>query len=207
MPSVFLSGVVAGLGVAIPVGAIAVLIIETGLRRGFRAAAAAGAGAATVDGGYATLAALFGGALAVAIAPWETTVKLASAVVLGAIGLRLLLGARRRLGSPDEGDVVAGPSLARTYATFVGLTVVNPLTIVYFAALIVGLPRRPETPAEQLVFAAGAFGASFVWQMLIAGVAAVGHRRLPPSFRTWTSVAGALIVLGLAASVLLDALG
>ena len=32
----FVAGVVAGYGIAIPVGAIAVLIVETGLRRGFR---------------------------------------------------------------------------------------------------------------------------------------------------------------------------
>lgn len=205
MAAALLSGIVAGLGVAIPVGAIAVLIIEMGLRRGFRAGAAAGAGAATVDGAYATIAALFGGALAVAIAPWESTVRIVSSAVLGLIGLRLLVDARRRVAAgpsgPDDGRP---PSLARLYLTFVGLTGVNPLTLVYFAALIVGLPSRPEGLDEQLAFAFGAFGASFAWQMALAGLAAVGHRRLPPEVRTWTSVLGAVIVLGLAGSILLD---
>ena len=209
MSSVLLSGIVAGLGVAIPVGAIAVLIIEAGLRRGFRAAAAAGAGAATVDGAFATLAALFGGVLAALIAPWATAFRLASFVVIAIIGLRLLLDARRRFTEPDAdasaaADAARGPSLRRTYLTFVGLTIVNPLTLVYFAALIVGLPTRPEGIAEQLVFAAGAFGASFAWQMLIAAIAAVGHRRLPAGLRQWTSVLGALIVLVLAGSILVD---
>jgi threonine/homoserine/homoserine lactone efflux protein len=57
----FLAGVAAGLGIAIPVGAIAILIVETGLRRGFRLGAAAGAGAATVDGIYVLVAAAEGG--------------------------------------------------------------------------------------------------------------------------------------------------
>lgn len=208
MAAAFLSGVVAGLGVAVPVGAIAVLIIEAGLRRGFRAGAAAGAGAATVDGAYATFAALFGGVLAALIAPWESPVRVVSAGVLAVIGLRLLLDARRRVAAgPAAAEHDRPPSLARLYLTFVGLTVVNPLTLVYFAALIVGLPTRPRGLDEQLAFSVGAFGASFAWQMVLAALAAVGHRRLPPGVRAWTSVFGAGIVLALAGSVLVDILG
>src|SRR3977135_557222 len=60
--SAFLIGAAAGYSIAIPVGPIAVLIVRTGLRRGFRIAAAAGAGTATVDLIYATLAVALGGA-------------------------------------------------------------------------------------------------------------------------------------------------
>lgn len=207
MAAALLSGIAAGLGVAIPVGAVAVLIIETGLRRGFRAGAAAGAGAATVDGAYATIAALFGGALASAIAPWESGVRVMSSGVLALIGLRLLFDGRRRaVGGPALTADERPSSLVRLYLMFVGLTGVNPLTLVYFAALIVGLPARPEGLGEQLAFVVGAFGASFAWQMLLAALAAIGHRRLPAGVRTWTSVLGALIVLGLAGSILLDVL-
>jgi threonine/homoserine/homoserine lactone efflux protein len=202
--SSFVAGVGAGLGVAIPVGAIAVLIIETGLRRGFTAAAAAGAGAATVDGAYATVAALFGGAVASLVAPVERPIRIVSTVILVVIAIRLLLSARAS-GGPAAARIDLG-SRWRTYLTFVGLTAVNPMTLVYFAALIVGLPERPSGAGEQLAFAGGAFGASFAWQMLIAGVAAIGHRRLPPSFRAWTTVAGAVIVLALAALVGLEAI-
>ena len=59
--SAFLIGAAAGYGIAIPVGPIAVLIVRTGLRRGFRVAAAAGAGTATVDLVYATIALVVGG--------------------------------------------------------------------------------------------------------------------------------------------------
>lgn len=207
MLSAFLAGVGAGLGVAVPVGAVAVLIIEAGLRRGFRAAAAAGAGAATVDGVYATIAALFGGVVAVLIVPIETPLRIASVVVLAAIAIRLLLGARSANGARSVVTEPATPrSEWRTYLTFVGLTAVNPLTIVYFAALVIGLPDRPDGVSEQLVFAGGAFGASFAWQMVIAAIAGFGHRRLPPSFRTWTTVAGAVIVLLLAAVIGLEAI-
>ena len=70
MTDVIIAGALAGLGVAIPVGAIAVLIIETTVRHGFRVGWAGGAGAATVDGSYALLAAFFGTAIAAVLAPW-----------------------------------------------------------------------------------------------------------------------------------------
>jgi hypothetical protein len=47
-------------GIAIPVGPIAILIIELGIRRGFSVAFCAGAGAASADLVYVTLAALAG---------------------------------------------------------------------------------------------------------------------------------------------------
>ncbi|MGD8759913.1 MAG: hypothetical protein PVJ07_06640, partial [Anaerolineales bacterium] len=56
----FLEGVLAGLGVAVPVGAIAILIVDVGLRQGFSTAFMAGAGAASADFLYAGLAALAG---------------------------------------------------------------------------------------------------------------------------------------------------
>ena len=61
---VFLAGVAAGYGIAIPVGAIALLIMDLGIRRGFWPAFAAGAGAATAELLYSALAVIGGAALA-----------------------------------------------------------------------------------------------------------------------------------------------
>ena len=69
MASSFVAGALAGYAIAIPVGAIAVLIVELGIRRGFRIAASAGAGAAAADGLYATLAVIGGTAIAVILEP------------------------------------------------------------------------------------------------------------------------------------------
>src|SRR6266550_1795694 len=65
----FLLGMAAAYAIAIPVGPIAVLILRTGVRRGLRAAAAAGAGAATADLLFATIAMLFGAAASGFLAP------------------------------------------------------------------------------------------------------------------------------------------
>ena len=224
----FLAGAAAGYGIAIPVGAIAILIVETGLRRGFRLAAAAGTGAAAADGIYAAVAAVFGAALATAIAPYETPLRAASVVVLVAIALRGLAGLRRGAApaapvDPGPGPVRDGPvsdgpdgepdappgtpaaargtSLVRTFGAFLGLTLLNPLTVTYFAALILGLAATGAEPSQKAAFVAGAFLASLSWQTLLAAVGALLHRRLSPSLRAGVILLGNAIILGFAAVI------
>ena len=107
----FLAGAVAGYGIAIPVGAISILIVETGLRRGFRLAAAAGAGAASADGIYALVAAAFGAALASVLAPFETPLQLLAVVVLVAIAVRGLLGLRAAGAATPAGEAEIPPDV------------------------------------------------------------------------------------------------
>jgi len=202
-----LTGAAAGLGIAIPVGAIAILIVETGLRRGFRLAAAAGAGAATVDGVYALVAAAFGAALAAVLAPWERPLRVLAVAALVAIALRGLLGLRllRRRVAADAGrippDVEAaegGGSAVRTYGVFVAITLLNPVTVTYFAALILGLGSTGAGPAEKAAFVVGAFLASLAWQTLLAAVGAYLHRRLSPRLRAAVVLLGNAIILAFA---------
>ena len=71
--------------------------------------------------------------------------------------------------------------------------------MVYFAALIAGLPAVASAPASsKVVFVVAAGIASLSWQLLLAGSGAALHHRLPPSARVWTAVAGNGLVLALA---------
>jgi len=67
MLDALISGLLAGYGVAIPVGAIGVLIIGLSARTSLRTGAAAALGVATADGVYATVAVLGGAAVAALI--------------------------------------------------------------------------------------------------------------------------------------------
>jgi arginine exporter protein ArgO len=210
MITAFLAGAAAGLGIAIPVGAIAILIVETGLRRGFRLAAAAGAGAATVDGIYALVAAAFGSAMAALLAPLETPLRVLAVVVLVAIALRGFLGLRAAPrpvaadGVQVPSDVEAaerGGSALRTYGVFVAITLLNPVTVTYFAALILGLGSTGAGLSEKAAFVAGAFLASLAWQTLLAAFGAFLHRRLSPRIRAGVVVAGNGIILAFAFAI------
>lgn len=193
----FLAGAVAGYAIAIPVGAIAVLIVEIGIRRGFRTAAAAGAGAASADGLYAALAAAGGAAIAGVLEPLARPLKVIAIGALLGIGLRglvlMLLGPRG-----VAGNAVLPVRLAGTYLRFLALTLLNPATVIYFAALILGLPNLGRGPGERAAFVAGAFLASLSWQTTLAGVGAVAHHRLPPRFQVAISLLGNLVIVGFA---------
>jgi arginine exporter protein ArgO len=190
-----IAGAVAGYAIAIPVGAIAVLILHVAITQGFRPAAAAGLGVASADGIYATIAVLAGGALSGVISQYSAALRLVGGLFLIALAIRGLL-LLRSTHDPSAAQVrTARHSVGRTYVTFLGLTLINPVTIIYFAALMVGLPSVSAAP-ERPVFAIAAFLASASWQVLLAGFGtlvghAAGHRG-----RLISAVVGNLIVLG-----------
>jgi arginine exporter protein ArgO len=196
-----LAGISAGLAVAVPLGPIGVMIVDTGIRDGARPALAAGLGTATVDGLYATAAALFGAAIGSFLAPAEDTLRVVAAAVLVAVAVYGLLRLRRT--GPAAPEPREAPPAHHLFARFVALTAVNPATAITFAALMLGLPAVADgSAAERALFVAGAFAASLAWQSLLAGSGALLGHRLPPSGRWWTSLAGNLIILALAARLI-----
>ncbi|MGH3668518.1 MAG: LysE family transporter, partial [Acidimicrobiia bacterium] len=74
-------------GIAIPVGAIAILIMDVGIRRGFVPAVSAGAGAATADLLYAALAVVGGATLASTVKAIGNPLRVVSGLVLLVIGV------------------------------------------------------------------------------------------------------------------------
>lgn len=201
MISAFLAGAAAGYAIAIPVGVIAVLILEIGLRRGFRVAFAAGAGAATADLIYATIAALFGTALVGVVGPLARPLRALSVVVLVVIAVRGLLSLRDPDGSVRTSFTTR--SARRTYVQLLGLTLLNPATVVYFAALILGLPTLGTELSERLAFIVGVGLASLSWQSLLAGIGSLAHTRLSPRVQLTVSVIGNIVVLLFALVILI----
>jgi arginine exporter protein ArgO len=198
-------GLLAGYGIAIPVGAIAILIVGTGMRCGFLCGASAGAGAATADLLYATVAVTVGAAVARWLEPWSSPIRVGSALVLVAIAAWGLAGVRRGVQPASTETVVSRGELATTYARFVGLTVINPLTVVYFTSMVLGNSMgRPHGMGAALVFAVGAFTASLSWQLLLAGLGAFGRKGLSPRARVAALVGGNVLILGLALRMVLN---
>jgi arginine exporter protein ArgO len=207
----FLEGLLAGYGIAVPVGAVSILIFTTAMKSGFRRGFAAGAGAATADLLYASAASLAGSALVLLLQPIERIFRVAGGIVLlimAAWGLQQALRMPRNAASnapagphqrPSEG---ARPGAV--YIQLLGLTLVNPLTVVYFAALVLG--RGQVGLTDRLFFVIGAALASLSWQTLLAGLGSLLHGRLPARFRAGAVVAGNLIVAVLGARILILAL-
>lgn len=199
------AGLLAGYAIAIPVGAIAVLIIHTSLTRGLRTGMAAAAGAATADLVYASLAALAGLWVASFIGPLIGPLRVVGGAVLVGFGVRgfvVMRSARETLEPVAAHDEARRPH-HRTYLAVLGLTLLNPATVVYFTALTVGLPFLGGV-GERLVFAVAAGAASLSWQLPLAVFGAALGRGGGYRVRRVTAgvgngviiVMGALILLG-----------
>ena len=199
----FLIGAAAGYAIAIPVGPIAVLIVRTGLRRGFRVAAGAGAGTATVDLIYAITAVVVGGTVTSAFASALTPLRLAAAAALLYLAIRALTRRGRTDPSLDSGD---GRSARRTYLLFIGLTLLNPATVAYFVTLAVGLPEIAQDAVSRIAFAVGASLSSLSWQTLLAAIGAALHTRLTPRLELATALLSSAILIGFALKIAADAL-
>ncbi|MET7749287.1 LysE family transporter [Micromonospora sp. NPDC005367] len=206
MTGAFLAGLVAGYGVAIPVGAIAVLILGLSARTSFRVGAAAALGVATADGLYAAVAALGGAALAAVVAPLAGPLRAVAAVVLLAIAALTTWRALRPRPADGPRDGARGlDSPGRAFAGVLALTLLNPATVVYFAALVLGRSDAADPdPSDAVLFVLGAFVASASWQLLIAGGGTlVGRALAGPRGRLLTALASSTVIAALALATLL----
>ena len=260
MSAAFLAGVVAGYGVALPMGAIAVLIAGLSARTSLRVGAAAGLGAATADGVFAAIAVAGGAAVAAAVAPVAGPLRWVAAVVLlvlAGVTARAAVRGPRRSEAPPEPDLPRAPDVtgrpaasrrckppgddrgsgspreagtggvpglpegglggarggasseagfgrgpvtpARAYAGVLGLTLLNPATVVYFAALVLG--RGGE--GGGVPFVAGVVLASASWQLAIAaGGALVGRRLTSDRGRLISALVASAVIAVLAVRLL-----
>jgi arginine exporter protein ArgO len=204
MVSSFIEGLVAGFGIAIPFGPISVLIIETSIRKGLPFGLAAGAGAASADLLFASISAIAGAFVAAALAPYSTVVGIVSALFLIGLGTWGLRKTSKKASGIDKDNHEAS-SLIRTYFTILALTILNPLTIAYFSALILGKnPTESFSPGMLALFVGGAALASLSWQSLLAISGFLANKVLSDSFQKTVSVIGNLIIISFGIKALIQ---
>lgn len=196
-----LAGAAAGLGVAMPMGAMSVLLLQEAMRHR-RTAMAAATGVAVVDLGYAALATAVGPWVASHISPVEAWVRLASAAILLAIAAHGLAGARETppdavtgaddpaapaaAGPAAAGRTVTGLRPARTFARYVALTAINPTTALYFAALTTAQGATLGSGPAGAAFLVGVGVASLLWQQSLVALGSLAGARISATARVWT---------------------
>lgn len=175
------AGLVAGYGIAIPVGAVGAYLVSLTARTSLRTGMSAALGVATADGVYALVAVAGGAALVGVLEPVTVPLKWASGLVLVALAVLGAVTAVRQYRSPGP-DSRARASVAapgRAYLSLLGITLLNPMTVVYFTALVLGSGASvAQRPWERGVFVLAAFAASASWQLLLAGGGALLGRAL-----------------------------
>lgn len=98
----------------------------------------------------------------------------------------------------------------RAYLGLLGITMMNPVTIIYFAALVLasqGTVQGGAAPdhGARAVFVLAAFTASASWQLLLAGGGVLLGRVLTgPRGRLGTALVSSAVILGLAVQQLVS---
>ncbi|GLW11104.1 lysine transporter LysE [Microtetraspora sp. NBRC 13810] len=209
MIAALVAGLVAGYGIAMPMGAVATYLMALTARTSLLIGACAALGVATADGLYALVAALGGSALAPVIQPFTVPLRWASVAVLVALAVRGAVTALRRYREQQESgtsrETPIGPT--RAYLTLLGITIMNPTTVIYFAALVLANQATATAPGhlEQAVFVLAAFVASASWQLLLAGGGALLGRALSGArARLLTAMASSALIIALAVGLLMD---
>ncbi|OPY32549.1 MAG: LysE type translocator [Methanomassiliicoccales archaeon PtaU1.Bin124] len=192
-------GLIAGYGVAVPIGAVSVLIVNLAIEKGFRPGFIAGAGTAFVDFCCAVISVFAGAAVVGILLPYETPLKWASGGVLIAMGVYGVLSLRRKAKTEE-----AAPKDGKVFLQFVAITILNPFTVVYFLALIMGNGGVfSYTLTDCILFVAGVTLASLSWQTFLAIIGAGARKHLSKRFMIASVVIGNLLVVALGINVLL----
>ena len=198
--ALFLRGLLVGLAVAAPVGAIGVLCIRRTLADGRAIGFVSGLGAATADACYGAVAAFGLTAVSTALVDHQGWVRLAGGLGLCLLGARTF--AARPASRPARGG---GPGLAGAYATTLALTLANPSTILSFAAVFAGLgvvESAGDRPAAASLVLGVFLGSALWWLALSLGVGLLRGRLTPARLRWLNRASGATLVAFGVASLL-----
>jgi arginine exporter protein ArgO len=206
MISDFVSGTVAGFAVAMPIGAVGSYLIGLAARERPPTAAAAALGIASVDGVYAVMAAFAGAGVHELLSEANGWLRWVAAITLVVVALHTLrLGVRRYRGHTGTITQHRELSPARAYFSLFALTAINPATVITFAAVVVGRSQIGSSWLAVALFALGAFVASAVWQLLLAGSGSLLGRLLRGQRgQLGITLGSALIMLALSAGLLLS---
>lgn len=169
-----------GLMIAIPVGPVALLIIQRTLSVGPLRGLMSGLGAAVADGLFGLLAALGLAALIEQLEQTRGFVRPLGSLILISVGLFFFF---RKPPALEPKEVLSSTYLRHylwdVVSTFF-LTLTNPLTIIAFAAIFAGSDLIPEDPRkiQYVGVAAGIFTGSMSWWMILVLLAHPVKRHL-----------------------------
>ncbi|WP_291037291.1 LysE family transporter [Herbiconiux sp.] len=191
----FVAGGVAGLALAAPLGAIGILLLQEGAARGLRRGLPSAAAVATVDVLYGVAAVVAGSVVGGLVDSWTPWPQIVGGSIVIALGVHGLLSARRPK-TPVSRPVGHQQQSLRRFVLFLGLTALNPATLLYFSGILAGgLDRFTQSPSAAASFVAGVGVASFGWQALLVALGAAVGRRAGPAIRRWTTVVGHGVVV------------
>lgn len=202
--SALIDGLIAGYGIAIPLGAVSVMIVNRSIDEGFRSGFSAGAGVATVDALCAGMVVFAGVLVSSLLGPLATPLQVVGGIVLVLMGIFGVRSIWKVMGPGTRPAMPRESSTWKTYLQFIVIAIVNPFTVIYFLALIMGGSTGwISSPVDCAMFILGVTFASFSWQTFLAGLGAMAQKHLSLRAKRATVLVGNLIVIALGVNIML----
>jgi threonine/homoserine/homoserine lactone efflux protein len=190
-PNLAVRGFVLGFTIAAAVGPISLLCIRRTLAEGRVVGLVSGLGVATADATYGAIAAFSLTAVTDLLVDGRRLLGVVGGVFLLWLAWRTFRAVPVERTSADAG---ARRGLPAAYLSTLGLTLTNPMTILSFAALFVGLGVTGGNAAGAASLTGGVFAGSAAWWVLLVGVVGVLRSRVTPrGLRAVNLVSGLLI--------------
>jgi threonine/homoserine/homoserine lactone efflux protein len=202
--SYLIKGLVIGFSLSLPVGPIALVCIRRTLGRGPSSGIASGLGAATADGIYGLIAGFGITFISNFLFSHHVILRLIGGCVLGYLGFKIFLTVpEEESASTDDNDLI------HDYFSALFLTLMNPMTIVAFAAVFaaagVGNPKGNYLGA--IVLVAGVVLGSALWWLILSGAVSYFHGRVNNKVLRFVNQISGTIIASFGLIVLLSLAG
>lgn len=200
--SIYVAGLLLGLGLIFPIGPLNLFVVGQGLRRGMPGALPAVVLVGLNDTLMIAAGAILGTLAATVVTGLRLPLLLAGAAYLSWLGVRTL----RTKASSLELVPASHLTLWQTAVISCGVVWLNPHAILD-AFGVLGTAISSRAAGDQMVFGAGVISASWVWYLGIASGAGWMRTRMTLSHARWFDRVSAVFLLAFAGLFWLEALG
>jgi len=186
-------GMIIGLSIAVPVGPIGILCIRRTLTQGRIIGFVSGLGAATADAFYGAIAGFGLTFLSNLLVGQQTGLRLVGGGLLCIIGVKTFLSKPTAHGNSVEGNTHWG-----AYLSTLILTLTNPITILFFAAVFAGLGvgSRRDHYLSAGILVSGVFLGSASWWLVLSGFTGLLRGMFNVRRMQWLNRISGLIIIG-----------
>jgi threonine/homoserine/homoserine lactone efflux protein len=202
MDIIFLfKGMALGFSIAAPIGPIGILCVRRTLTEGRAYGLVSGLGAATADAMYGTVAGFGLTVISSLLVGQRTWLNLIGGTFL------CYLGVRTFLSKPAEQEAsVRRGGLLGAYASTLFLTLTNPMTIMFFAAVFAGLgiANAPGVYLSSGLLVIGVFLGSALWWLVLTSGASLFLARFSADRWRWINRLSGLVLVGFGTLALLS---
>jgi len=187
-----IKGIIIGFSIAAPVGPIGVLCIRRTLTEGRLSGFLSGLGAATADASYGMMAGFGLASISNFLIGQQIWLR-----IIGGIFL-LYLGIKMFITKPSDEEVSSKRhGLIGSYISAFFLTIVNPMTIISFAAVFAGLGigTIQTDYFSSLILVMGVFVGSGLWWLTLSSTVHVLGKRFDTKRLGWVNKVSGIIIL------------